>query len=45
MLSTYGVGFAMFLIASLLFIGAFDVRQIALETRGLALDVVAPLTR
>jgi hypothetical protein len=34
-----------FMIASLLLIGAFDVRQIASETRGLALDVIAPLTR
>jgi uncharacterized membrane protein YhhN len=45
MLSTYGVGFLMFLIASLLFVGAFAVTQIASETKGVALDVIAPLTR
>ena len=44
-LSTYGVGFNMFLIAFLLFVGAFGVTQIASETKGLALDVIAPLTR
>jgi len=36
MLCTYGVGFAMFLIAFLLFGGAFAVTQIASETKGLA---------
>ena len=45
MLSTYGVGFVMFLIAFLLFVGTFAVTQIASETKGLALDVIAPLTR
>jgi uncharacterized membrane protein YhhN len=42
MLSTDGVGFVMFLIAFLLFVGAFAVTQIASETKGLALDVIAP---
>jgi hypothetical protein len=42
MLSTYGVGFMMFLIA---FVGAFALTQIASETEGLALDVIAPVTR
>jgi hypothetical protein len=45
MLSTYGVGFAMFLIAFLLFVGAFVMTQIASETEGLALGVIAPPTR
>ena len=45
MLSTYGVGFAMFLIAFLLFVGAFAMTQIASETEGLALGVIAPPTR
>ena len=45
MLSTYGVGPMMFLMAFLLFVGAFAVTQIASETKGLALDVVAPPTR
>ena len=45
MLSTHGVGFMMFLIAFLLFVGAFAVTQIASETKGFALDVVAPLMR
>ena len=45
MLSTYGVGFAMFMIPFLLFVGAFAVTQIASETKGLALDVIAPRTR
>jgi len=34
-----------FLIAFLLFVGTFAVTQIASETKGLALDVVAPLMR
>jgi hypothetical protein len=38
-------GFMMFLIAFLSFVGAFAVTQIASETKGLALDVIAPLTR
>jgi hypothetical protein len=38
MLSTYGVGFMMFLIAFLLFVVAFAVTPIASETKGLALD-------
>jgi hypothetical protein len=45
MLSSYGVGFMMFLIAFLLFVGAFAVTQIASETKSLALDVIAPLRR
>jgi len=45
MLSTYGVGFMMFLTAFPLFVGAFAVTLIASETKGLALDVIAPLTR
>jgi Na+-transporting methylmalonyl-CoA/oxaloacetate decarboxylase gamma subunit len=45
MLSTYGVGFVMFLIAFLLFIVVFAVAQIASETKSLALDVIAPATR
>jgi hypothetical protein len=44
MLSTYGVGLAMFVIAFLLFVRAFAVTQIASETKGLAPDVVALLT-
>jgi uncharacterized membrane protein YhhN len=40
-----GVGFMMFLIAFLLFVGAFAVTQIASETKGLTLDVIAPPTR
>jgi hypothetical protein len=44
MLSTYGVGPMMFLMASLLFVGAFAETQIASETKGLALDVTAPPT-
>jgi hypothetical protein len=43
--STYGVGSMMFLIAFLLFVGAFAVTQIASETKGLALVVIAPPTR
>jgi hypothetical protein len=35
----------MFLIAFLSFVGAFAVTQIASETKGLALDVIAPRTR
>jgi len=35
----------MFMIAFLLFVSAFAVTQIALETEGLALEVNAPLTR
>jgi hypothetical protein len=38
------VGFLMFLIASPLFVGAFAVTQIASETKGPALDVIAPPT-
>ena len=38
MLSTYGVGFMMFLTAFPLFVGAFAVTQIASEIKGLALD-------
>jgi hypothetical protein len=45
MLSTYGVGFMMFLIAFLSFVGAFALTRIASETEGLALDVIAPVTR
>jgi hypothetical protein len=45
MLSTYELGFVMFLIEFLLFIAAFGVMQIALGTKGLALEVIAPLTR
>jgi uncharacterized membrane protein len=45
MLSTYGAGFMTFLIAFLLFVGAFAVTQIASETKGLALDLIAPPTR
>ena len=37
--------FAMFMIALLLFVSAFAVTQIALETKGLALEVNAPPTR
>jgi hypothetical protein len=44
-LSTYGGGFAMLMIAFLLFVAAFAVTRIASETKGLALDVFAPLTR
>jgi len=33
------------MIAFLLFVSAFAVTQIALETKGLALEVNAPLTR
>jgi hypothetical protein len=40
MLSTYGVGFVMCLIAFLALVGAFAVTQIASETTGLALDVI-----
>jgi hypothetical protein len=36
MLSTHGVRFVMFLIEFLLFVAAFAVMQIALETKGLA---------
>jgi hypothetical protein len=35
----------MFLIAFLSFVGAFAVTQIVPETKGLALDVIAPPTR
>ena len=35
----------MFLIAFLLFIAVFAVMQIASETKGLALEVIAPLRR
>jgi len=35
----------MFLIAFLLFVGAFAVTQIASGTTGLALNVIAPPTR
>ena len=45
MLSTYGMGFMMFLTAFPLFVGAFAVTQIASETKGLALDVSVLLTR
>jgi hypothetical protein len=41
MLSTYGAGFMMFLIAFLLWVGAFAVTRVASETKGLALDVIA----
>jgi hypothetical protein len=34
-----------FMIVFLLFVGAFAETQIASETKGLALDVVAPLMR
>jgi hypothetical protein len=34
-----------FMIAFLLFVGAFAVTLIASETKGLALDVIAPPTR
>jgi hypothetical protein len=44
-LSTYEVGFAMFLIAFLLFVGAFAMTQIASETEGPALGVIASPTR
>jgi hypothetical protein len=44
-LSTYGAGFMTFMIAFLLFVGAFAVTLIASETKGLALDVIAPPTR
>ena len=40
-----GPSFAMFMIAFLLFVSAFAVTQIALETEGLALEVNAPPTR
>ena len=45
MLSTYGAGFMMFLIAFLSSVGAFAVTQIASETKELALAVIAPLTQ
>jgi uncharacterized membrane protein YhhN len=45
MLSTHEAGFMMFLVAFLTFIGAFAATQIALETKGLALDVIARPTR
>ena len=45
MLSAYEVGFMMFLIAPLVFAGAFAVTQIASETKSLDLDVTAPATR
>jgi hypothetical protein len=45
MLTTYGVGFMIFLIGFLLFVGTFAVTQIGSETKGLALDVIAPPTR
>jgi len=35
----------MFLTVFPLFVGAFAVTQIASETKGLTLDVIAPLTR
>ena len=44
MLSTYGAGFMMFLIAFLLFVRAFAATQIASATEGLALDVIALAT-
>jgi hypothetical protein len=40
-----GVGFMMFPMVFLLFAGVFAVTQIASETEGLALDVIALLTR
>jgi hypothetical protein len=45
MLSIYGAGFMMFLIAFLWFVSAFAVTQTASETKGLALGVIAPPTR
>ena len=42
---TYRVGFVIFLIAFLLFVAGFAVTRIASETKGLALDVIAPRTR
>ena len=44
-LSTYGLGYVMTVIALLMFIAAFAVTQIGSETRGLALDAIAPPTR
>jgi hypothetical protein len=41
MLSIYGTGFMMFLIAFVWFVSAFAVTQ----TKGLALGVIAPPTR
>jgi hypothetical protein len=45
MLSTYRVRLMMILVEFLLFIAAFAVMQIASETKGLALEVIAPLRR
>jgi hypothetical protein len=45
MLSTYEAGFAMILIAFLLFVSAFAATQIASEVKGLAFDAVAPPMR
>jgi len=45
MLSAYEVGFMMFLIAPLVFAGAFAVTEIASETKGFALEVIATPTR
>lgn len=44
-LAAYGVGFMLTLIAVLLLIAAVAVTQIAAETKGLALDAIAPPTR
>lgn len=44
-LSTYGLGYVMTLIAILLAIATFAVTQISSETKGLSLDTIAPPTR
>src|SRR5262249_14996011 len=44
-LTQLGFGFVMTAIAVLLFIAAFSVTQISRETKGLALDAIAPPTR
>jgi putative MFS transporter len=44
-LSAYGLGYVMTLIAVLLAIATVAVTQISSETKGLALDTIAPPTR